>query len=108
MEDNHDNFMADIIASGTNTIANFTDEECSQADMYLNVPPNEEDAAPIEDTIANIEDDTGKNKQSFVNESIECSCKVCIYIFFLYLGYGIMAHPSDLRQTAIRFFSPAS
>jgi hypothetical protein len=29
MDDNYDNFMADIIASGTNTIATFTDEECS-------------------------------------------------------------------------------
>jgi hypothetical protein len=47
MDDNHDNFMADIIASGTNTIATFTDEECSQADMYLNIPPNEDDAAPV-------------------------------------------------------------
>jgi hypothetical protein len=33
MDDNHANFMADIIASGTNTFATFTDEECSQADM---------------------------------------------------------------------------
>jgi hypothetical protein len=40
MDDNHDNFMADITASGTNTIATFTNEECSQADMYLNIPPN--------------------------------------------------------------------
>jgi hypothetical protein len=37
MDDNHDNFMADIIASGT--IATFTEDECSQADMYLNIPP---------------------------------------------------------------------
>jgi hypothetical protein len=29
MDDNHDNFMTDIIASGTNMIATFTDEECS-------------------------------------------------------------------------------
>jgi hypothetical protein len=29
MEDNHDNFMADIIASGTNMIATFTNEDCS-------------------------------------------------------------------------------
>jgi hypothetical protein len=40
MDDNHDNFMADIIASGTNTIATITDEDGSQADMYLNIPPN--------------------------------------------------------------------
>jgi hypothetical protein len=48
--------MVGIIASGTNTIATFTDEECSQADMYLNIPPNEDDVAPVEDTTANIED----------------------------------------------------
>jgi hypothetical protein len=49
MDDNHDNFMADIIASGTNTIATFTDEECSQADMYLNIAPNE-DMLPLSRT----------------------------------------------------------
>jgi hypothetical protein len=42
--------MADIIASGTNTIATFTDEQCSQADMYLNIPPNEDVVAPVMDT----------------------------------------------------------
>jgi hypothetical protein len=38
MDDNDDNFMADIIASGANTIGTFTDQECSQANMYLNIP----------------------------------------------------------------------
>jgi hypothetical protein len=37
MDGNHDNFMSDIIASRTNTIATFTDEVCSEADMYLNM-----------------------------------------------------------------------
>jgi hypothetical protein len=46
MDDNNENFMAYIIASGTNSIATFTDEECSQVDIYLNIPPIEEDAAP--------------------------------------------------------------
>jgi molybdopterin biosynthesis enzyme len=55
MDDNHNNFMADIIASGTNTFATFTEEECSQVDMYLNIPPNEDVAAPVEDTTTNIE-----------------------------------------------------
>jgi hypothetical protein len=80
MDDNHDNFMADIIASGTNTIATFTDEECSQADMYLNIPPNEDDGAPVEDTTANIEEHSRKNEESLVNESIECSHEVNINI----------------------------
>jgi hypothetical protein len=80
MDDNHDNIMADIIASGTNTIATFTDEECSQTDMYLNKPPTEEDAALVEDTTTNIEDNAGNNEESLVNESIECSHEVYIYI----------------------------
>jgi hypothetical protein len=68
MDDNHDNFMADIIASGT--IANFTEEECSQADMYLNIPSNEDTAAPVMDTTANIEYNSRNNEESVVNESI--------------------------------------
>jgi hypothetical protein len=80
MDDNHDNFMADIIASGTNTIATFTDEECSQADMYLNKPLNEDTAAHVMDTIANIEDNSRNNEESLVNESIECSHEVYIYL----------------------------
>jgi hypothetical protein len=78
MDDNHDNFMADIIASGT--IATFTEEECSQADMYLNIPLNEDTAAPVMDTIVNIEDNSRNNEESVVNESIECSHEVCVYI----------------------------
>jgi hypothetical protein len=80
MDDNHDNFMADIIASGRNTIATFTDEECSQADMYLNIPLNEDDAAPVEDTTTNIEDNSRNNEESLLNGSIECSHE-CIYIY---------------------------
>jgi hypothetical protein len=80
MDDNHDNFMVDIIASGTNTIASFTDKECSQADMYLNTPLNEEDAAHVEDTTTNIEDNSRNNEESLVNERIECPHEVYIYI----------------------------
>jgi hypothetical protein len=80
MDDNHDNFMTDIITSGTNTIATFTEEEFIQADMYLNIPLNEEDAAPVEDTSTNIEDNTGNKEESLVNESIECSHDVYIYL----------------------------
>jgi hypothetical protein len=80
MDDNHDNFMADITASGTNTIATFTEEECSQADMYLNIPPNEDTAAPVMDTTTNIENNSRNNEQSLVNESIECSHKVMYQI----------------------------
>jgi hypothetical protein len=83
MDDNHDNFMADIIASST--IATFTEEECSQADMYLNIPLNENTAAPVMDTTANIEDNSRNNEESVVNESIDCSHEVyicvCVYIY---------------------------
>jgi hypothetical protein len=81
MDDNHDNFMADIIASGTNTIPTFTDEECNQADMYLNIPPNEDAAAHVMDTTANIEDNSRNNEESLVNESIECSHDFIVLIF---------------------------
>jgi hypothetical protein len=64
MDDNHDKFMADVIASGANIIATFTDEECSQADMYLNITPNEDDGAPVEVTTANIEDNYRNNEES--------------------------------------------
>jgi hypothetical protein len=70
MDDNHDNLMTGIIASGTNSIATFTDEECSQADMYLNIPPNKDAAAPVMDTTANIEDNSRNNEESLVNENI--------------------------------------
>jgi hypothetical protein len=80
-----DNFMADIIASGT--IATFFEEECSQEDMYLNMPPNEDIAAPVMDTTANIEDNSRNNEESVVNESIECSHEVYIYIEHVYYGW---------------------
>jgi hypothetical protein len=82
MDDNHDNFMADIMVGGT--IATFTEEECSQADMYLNIPPNEDTAAPVMDTTTNIEDNSRNNEESVVNESIECSHEVYIYIYLMH------------------------
>jgi hypothetical protein len=44
--------------------------------MYLNIPLNEEDVVPAEDTTANIEDNSRNNEESLVNESIECSYEV--------------------------------
>jgi hypothetical protein len=76
--------MVDIIASGTNTIATFTNEECSQADIYLNIPPNEDAAAPVMDTTTNIEDNSRNSEESLVNESIECSHEVCVYIYLMH------------------------
>jgi hypothetical protein len=84
MDDNHDNFMTDIIASGI--IATFTEEECSQADMYLNIPPNEDTAAPVMDTTANSEDNSKNNEESVVNE---CSHDIYIYIcIYIYTYFG--------------------
>jgi hypothetical protein len=91
MGDNHDNFMVDIISSGTNTIATFTDEECSEADMYLNIPPNEDDAAPVEDTTTNIEDNSKNNEETLVNESIECSHEV-------YISHALTSYFSNLNS----------
>jgi hypothetical protein len=83
MDDSHDNFMTDMIASGINTIATFTDEDCSQADMYLNIPPNEDVAAPVIDTITNIEDNSRNNEESLVDESIEMFPRGIIVHIFL-------------------------
>jgi hypothetical protein len=99
MDDNHDNFMADTISSGTNTIATFTDEECSQADMYLKIPPNEDDAARVEDTTANIEDNSRNNEESLVNESIDYSHEVYIYIYIIYCNTRKFHHNKILMAT---------
>jgi hypothetical protein len=90
MDDNHDNFMASIIASGTNTIATFTEEECSQVNMYLNIPPNEDTAAPVMDTTANIEDNSRNNEESIVNESIECYHELYIYIYISCINFIVL------------------
>jgi hypothetical protein len=87
MDDNRDNFRADIIASGT--IATFTEEECSQADMYLNIPPNEDTVASVMDTTANSDDNSRNNEESVVNESIECSHEVYIYNMYAVAGHRI-------------------
>jgi hypothetical protein len=47
--------------------------------MYLNIPPNEDAADRVMDTITNIEDNSRNNKESLVNESIECSHEVHIH-----------------------------
>jgi hypothetical protein len=93
-----DNFVTDIIASGTNTIATFTDEECSQADMYLNIPLNEDDAAPVEDTTANIEDNCRNNEESLVNESIECSHKVFLYIYISCIKFIVFISLTSIHR----------
>jgi hypothetical protein len=80
--------MADIIASGT--IATFTEEECSQADMYLNIPPNEDTTAPVMDTTTNNEDNSRNNEESVVNESIECSHEVYIYIYISCINFIVL------------------
>jgi hypothetical protein len=49
--------------------------------MYLNIPPNEDTAALVMDTTINIEDNSRNNEESVVNESIECSHEVYIYVY---------------------------
>jgi hypothetical protein len=51
--------------------------------MYLKIPPNEDDAARVEDTTANIEDNSRNNEESLVNESIDYSHEVYIYIIYI-------------------------
>jgi hypothetical protein len=48
--------------------------------MYLKIPPDEDDAALVEDTTTNIEDNSRNSEESLVNESIECSHEVYIYL----------------------------
>jgi hypothetical protein len=99
MNDNHDNFMADIIAIGT--IATFTEEECSQADMYLNIPLNEDTAALVMDTTAYIEDNSRNNEESVVNESIECSHEVYIYIGSVYLAHSVLNYIQQCKRALV-------
>jgi hypothetical protein len=46
--------------------------------MYLNIPLNEDIAAPVIDTITNIVENSRNNEERVVNESIECSHEVYI------------------------------
>ena len=41
-QNDHERIMADIIAGGPNNVPTFTDEECSQADGFLNIPTADE------------------------------------------------------------------
>jgi hypothetical protein len=54
--DNDESIMEDIIARIANTIATYTDEECSQADMFLNVNMIGEGGIAADDFADNEED----------------------------------------------------
>jgi hypothetical protein len=59
MDDNNDNderIIKDIIARSTNTVATYTNEECSQADRFLNIIMIGEGGIAAED-LENNEDD---------------------------------------------------
>jgi hypothetical protein len=54
--DNDESIMEDIIARSANTVATYTDEECSQADMFLNVNMIGEGGIAADDFADNEED----------------------------------------------------
>jgi hypothetical protein len=76
--DNHDSLMDDIISSGTNTIP-FTDEECIQEDMFLNIPPTGEDVAAVKD-LAENDEDHAENNDDIVYDTMQCSKEVCVCV----------------------------
>jgi hypothetical protein len=63
--DNSDNneMIEDIIARGANTVATFTDEECSQADGFLNIIMIGEGGIAADD-FANNEEDIAANLET--------------------------------------------
>jgi hypothetical protein len=71
MDDNNGNderLMEDIITRGTNTFPTYTDEECSQADGFLNIHMTEGGDVAAED-LENNEDDTANDSEN--NEDLE-------------------------------------
>jgi hypothetical protein len=70
MDDNNDDerIIEDIIARGTNTVATNTDEECSQADGFLNIIRIGEGGIAAED-MENNEDDIAAHSEN--NEDLE-------------------------------------
>ena len=73
----HGSIMEDIIASGSNQVRTYTDEERSQADGFLNIPvveeanttANEGNTTPAEDDDTHAEDD---NAQVSIEVYISC------------------------------------
>jgi hypothetical protein len=82
--DNDESIMEDIIARSANTVATYTDEECSQADMFLNVnmigqggiaaddfADNEEDIAADLEHNEDLEDANAKGSNEVYISCIE-------------------------------------
>jgi hypothetical protein len=69
MDSNNDErIMEDIIARSANTVATYTDEECSQADRFLNINMIGEGGVVADDS-ANNEEDIAADSEN--NEHLE-------------------------------------
>jgi inosine/xanthosine triphosphate pyrophosphatase family protein len=66
--DNNERIMEDIIARGANTVATYTDEECSQEDRSLNINMIAEGGITADD-FANNEEDIATDSKN--NEDLE-------------------------------------
>jgi hypothetical protein len=66
--DNDERIMEDIIARGANTVANYTDEDCSQVDKFLNINMIGEGGVATDD-FTNNEDNIDANSEN--NEDLE-------------------------------------
>jgi hypothetical protein len=60
--DNHEMLIEDIIARETNIVPTYTDEECSQADGFLNIHMTEGGDIAVEDS-KNNEDDPAEDSE---------------------------------------------
>jgi hypothetical protein len=84
--DNDERIMEDIIAHGTNTVATYMDEECSQADRFLNINMIGEVGVAADD-FANNEEDIAvdlENNEDLKDANAEGSNDVYItYIKFI-------------------------
>jgi hypothetical protein len=61
--DNDERIIEDIIARGTNTVATYTDEDCSQADKFLNIIMIGAGGIAAKD-LENNEDDIAANSEN--------------------------------------------
>jgi hypothetical protein len=68
--DNDDRIMEDIIAHGANVVATYTDEECNQAERFLNINMIGEGGVAADD-FANNEEDIAADSEN--NDDLEDS-----------------------------------
>jgi hypothetical protein len=66
--DNDERIMEDIIARGANAVATYTDEDCNQADRFININMIGEGGVTADD-FANNEEDIAADSEN--NEDLE-------------------------------------